>query len=96
MTTSETFQFYLQLRSLRCAAKQYGRWQTERTAVVFNASGLLFTKISLKNLRHYSPSSFRSHLLTTGRPDPLVSQYCTNNYKQTKHTQPTQYDKIFS
>jgi len=62
MTASETFEFYLQLRSVRCAAKQYGRWQTERTAFVFNANGLLLTKISLKNVRHYSSSSFSSQL----------------------------------
>jgi len=57
--------------------------KTEGTAFVFNANVLLLTKISLKNVRHYSPSSFRSQLLTTGRPDRQVSQYCTNNYKQT-------------
>lgn len=63
--------------------------KTESTAFVVNANGLLLTKISLKNVRHYSPSSFRSQLLTTGRPDPQVSQYCTNNYKLTNKAHTT-------
>ena len=63
--------------------------KTERAAFVFNAKGLWLKKISLKNVRHYSPNSFRSQLLTTGMPDPQVSQYCTTNYKLTNKTHTT-------
>jgi hypothetical protein len=68
--------------------------KTERKTTVFNAYGSLLTEISLKNVTHCSPTSFRSQLLTTGRPDAQLSQDCTSNYDLTNNTQPIQYYKI--